>query len=179
MSSGRRSGSSSSSDAGNDATTSLEAEDKKIIPYSKQLPTLTLDNFVEFKSALENLAYFAEWHERTLDLKLNIDDPWDGTEEADKKRQKTRKLAYAILRLKMGTQLRHLLTGVTPGDARGLWKRIHNRFCTKTAGSFQALKTEAENLSMQSTHLNVEKYSYHLQQKFKFMLEIEGEEFTS
>jgi hypothetical protein len=83
---GRRKGaaSSSSDDLNDDAATTFEQEDKKLIPYSKQLPTLTLDNFVEFKSALENLAYFADWHKKTMDLKLEMADPWDGLEEADK-----------------------------------------------------------------------------------------------
>ena len=47
-----------------------ESNDKKLIPYSKQLPMLGSENFVEFKAALENLAYYAGWHEETLDLKL-------------------------------------------------------------------------------------------------------------
>ena len=70
-----------------------ETNDKKLIPYSKQLPMLGSENFVEFKAALENLAYYAGWHEETLDLKLNLPDPWDGTEEDDKTRQQERKLA--------------------------------------------------------------------------------------
>ena len=44
--------------------------DKRIVPYSKQLPMLSSDNFVEFKDALENLIYYAEWHSSVLDVKL-------------------------------------------------------------------------------------------------------------
>ena len=155
------------------------SEDKKLLPYTKQLPTLTTENFVEFKNALENLQYYAGWDEKTLDLKLTIPAPWDGREEADKKVQSHRRLSYAVLRMKVASPLRHLLTGITPGDVRGLWRRIHNRFCIKTSGALQALKTEAENLSMQSTNTNVEKFSYLLQLKFKFVLEVAKEKWNT
>ena len=77
--------------------------DKKLIPYCKQIPVLSNDNFVEFKDALENLIYYADWHEATIDIKLSVNAPWNGNEEADKKRQSARKLAYAVLRLKLDT----------------------------------------------------------------------------
>ena len=139
-------------------------DDKKLIPYSKQLPMLTQDNYCEFKEALTHLVYFADWHEDTLDLEFNIVNPWNGQEEADKTRQKARKLAFVILRLKISPSLSHLMTGIRPGDARGLWKKINQRFFTNTSGSYQRLENEAKNLTMQNTNLNVERYAARPQQ---------------
>ena len=163
---------------GNDDEEKESSDDKNLIPYSKQLPTLNQDNYVEFQEALINVIYYAKWHADTLDLRFNIADPWDGTEENDKKRQKARKLAFVILCLKLSPSLHHLKTGIRPGDARGLWKKIHNRFFANNSGSYQRLENEAQNLSMQNTNLTVELYASRLQQKYKQLLEINGEDYN-
>ena len=161
---------------GNNAADSDEekesTDDKRIIPYSKQLPALNLDNYVQFKEAMLNLIYYAEWHADTLDMQFNIADPWDGTEENDKKRQKARKLAFLLLTLKLSPSLQHLKTGVRPGDARGLWKKIHNRFFANNSGSYQRLENEAKNLSMQNTNLTVELYASSLQKNTSNFLKL-------
>ena len=164
-------------DDGNGNGGDKKRNDKKLLEYSQQLPTLTTENFVDFKDAFKDLIYYAEWEADVVDLQQESADIWDGAEEADEDTKKARRLAYALLRMKLNGSLRHLVTGIRPGDAKGLWKRIFSRFCTSTSGALQELKTEAENLSMQSTNLDVERYASLLQVKYKFVLEIKKQTF--
>ena len=87
---------------------------------------LTSKNFFEFKNSLRNLIYFARWHASLIDVdQLDADNPWDGNEAKDEDEERdNRRNAFALLRMKVGDDLKHLLTNIRPGDCKALWKRI-------------------------------------------------------
>ena len=114
----------------------FRADKKKLLEYTAQLDTL------QFKQALLDLQYYADWDEHVIDIKRERDSDWDGEEEADEGYAEARRLAYAAIKAKLGDNVRHLSTGMRPGDARGLFKRISNRSCSLTTGAIQALKEE-------------------------------------
>ena len=171
---GRQRGSASQGDDHSDS----ESEEKgknvsyknKIAEYKAQMVTLNENNFLEWKEALLNLQYYAEWNEDVIDMKQS-QPPWDKGEEADNKERRDRRHAYAIIRMTVSDKLKHLIKGVTPGDARGIYKRIYDRFCRITAGALKALQTEFATHTMASTGETVEVYSTTLQEKFGVLIE--------
>ena len=137
-----------------------------------QLPTLTANNYHEWKQSLDDLNYFAQWDDSVLDLQDKINTPWDGIEESSDTIAKQRRMAYAVLRMKLHPDLRHLLTGLRPGDSRGIYSRISTRFLSLTTGAIQALAEELNGFTMESSGLPIEKFGYMITQKHRMLLKV-------
>ena len=144
----------------------------KLNEYAMQLPTLTANNYHEWKQSLDDLNYFAQWDDSVLDLQDKIETPWDGAEESSDTIAKQRRMAYAVLRMKLHPDLRHLLTGLRPGDSRGIYSRISTRFLSLTTGAIQALAEELNGFTMESSGLPIEKFGYMITQKHRMLLKV-------
>ena len=102
-----------------------DTRDKKLSDYTNQLSVLTDKNWIEFKMELDHLIYWAGWPEKLLDVKGKHEAvPWHGEEEKDAVFCKMRRDAFAVLRMQLHSTLKHLLVGLRPGDAKGLFFRL-------------------------------------------------------
>lgn len=153
------------------------AENKRsrLNDFERQLPILNSNNFMQWHESLKNLAYYAEWDNSILDMEGTMD-PWDGKEEEDKTIRQGRRDAYAVVRLCISPELQHIISNMRPGDARGMFKKLFNRFCRLTSGAIQSLKNEVNAMTMESTGNNVEVYASTLETKFRLLLKVSKRE---
>ena len=123
----------------------------------RQMPKLNQNNFIAWNKALLNVEYFANWDRDLIDMGQTDDSVWDpDAEEPSEKRRADRRNAFALIRLTVSQELHHLLTGITPGDVKALYKKLYRRFCRLTAGAIQGLKKELASFTMASSGKTVE-----------------------
>ena len=139
------------------------------------MPKLNQNNFIAWNKALLNVEYFANWDRDLIDMGQTDDSVWDpDAEEPSEKRRADRRNAFALIRLTVSQELHHLLTGITPGDVKALYKKLYRRFCRLTAGAIQGLKKELASFTMASSGKTVEVYASLLEEKHTLLLKIQG-----
>ena len=144
--------------SGNSASSSVVTRggvDKKSVlrltTYASQVRTLTSKNWMSFVKDMVDVQYYAMWPDHVLDIAQKIAEAWDGVEEKDDFERQSRRDAYALICMKMAPELKHLRVGVDPGDARGQWKRLHNRFNVYTPFAIDALEVDIRRYTMESS----------------------------
>lgn len=149
-----------------------QAAKSRLMDLKLQMPTLTGKNFIEWNEELRNIEYFGSWDPSIIDIDQDDPDAWDG-EEGNVKSKRDRRDAYAIIRLTIAAEFKHILSGTRPGDAKDCYKRLFNRFCRLTSGAISGLKKELENFSMASSGLSIEVFGSKLQNKHTLLLKIQ------
>ena len=126
-----------------------------ITTLEKKLVTLTHGGFTAWHSALQDIAYYRNWDGSVLNQ------PWNGQEETNAVLNQQRRDAYWVIMntIPLGTDYHHLATGVTRGDANGLYKKIYKLFLESTAANRGEIRKKFYDLSMASTKLNVTKFA--------------------
>jgi hypothetical protein len=130
-------------------------EGYKLAELVKGAVKLSSENFMKWRSCIEDIAYFRDWEEHSAFQE------WDGVEEDDDQERKVRKEAYWVLSQTMpvGSEYHHLKTGIKPGDAAALNSKVLSVFMSKTAANKGGLRKEFVNLSMISTRLPVSHFA--------------------
>ena len=174
----RNSGKDDDEDEGDEIETFQENKDQRsrITTYWKMLGPLTKHNFFTWDQNLLYLIYFAKWDPAVIDRdRQRVDIPWDGEEEDDHAVATARRDAFALFRMAAEPGFRHLFHGIRPGDAKGVYTRIFNRFCILTHGAQNALINELNTMTMANTGLNLEMYMAKLVEKHGILLKVQGD----
>jgi hypothetical protein len=151
------------------------AKGSTLSDYLKQISILTgSKNFYTWNEELVNLEYYADWPPELLDIAQNEEEDWDPADDESKLEKSQRRQAFSVLRLTMAAHLKHLRTGITPGDCRGFYKKIFNRFCRLTTGAISGLKKELAAFTMVYSGLSVEMYAADLIQKHETLLKVQS-----
>ena len=120
---------------------------------------LTPNNFSDYCARLKNAIFHAQWDPNLIDMDQAHPAQWNGNESKDSDEEKEhRREAYSVVFTQICDELDHFRTDATPGDVKELYKKIHSRFCIKTSGAIQELKTIWANTTMYSTGLPLEQY---------------------
>ena len=144
---------------------SSRGQQMRLNTYCKMLGKLTDSNFFTWFERLRQLIYFANWDDDCLDVD-QARPAWDGREEQDDEVCRNRRDACAVLRMCLDDgPMEHLLVATRPGDARGIYKKIHNRFCMLTHGATEALRNEINTYTQVNTGLTIEKFMSKLVEK--------------
>ena len=174
----RNSGKDDVEDEGDEIETFQENKDQRsrITTYWKMLGPLTKHNFFTWDQNLLYLIYHATWDPAIIDRdRQRVDIPWDGEEEDDHAVATARRDAFALFRMAAEPGFRHLFHGIRPGDAKGAYTRIFNRFCVLTHGAQNALINELNTMTMANTGLNLEMYMAKLVEKHGILLKVQGD----
>lgn len=147
---------------------------KLLKEFLDQVPELCDNpcNVIVFLEALEVVEYYGNWPKEILDLEQKEPDEWDGQEEADAEFRSNRRKAFATIRGRIPAELAHLYVGMRPGDAKGIVRKVIERFCSMTPGAIQALRIAFDSCTMLSTGLIMERYASHLMLQHKHILKV-------
>ena len=128
-----------------------------------QLIVLTEQNFHQWKLSLIALKYSARWSDNAIDIQRTGVDTWDGTEELSRHEARSRRDSCDVMRLRISPHLQFMIEDIRPGDARGLFLRLSERYSVLTTAAFQTLTKEVNSLTMESTGKRVEEFFYVVQ----------------
>ena len=139
----------------------------------KNVVKLSLKNFHNWKTSIENLAYIREWDQDLFDLTT----VWNQQEEPNRRIRASRREAYGVLLYSIPQELRYLIENVAQGDAKGIYKTVHHRFVVPSSRNTGVLIKEAWNTTMETTGLPADKFISELIKRTK-ELESLGKPFT-
>ena len=128
---------------------------------------LTPTNFLDYQRSINSVAYNRGWHADTLKLR-NADGTdayaaWDGQEEADMHVRLSRREAYAVLSATLTKDTKHLEKTIKIGDAKALWKKVHDRYQKRTMGSSTESLNNFLKMTMANTGMTLEKFITHIE----------------
>lgn len=140
---------------------------------------LTQHNFSTYRECLLSVQFVAGWEKTMIDINQEVQAEWDGDQSRDSQEQiSNRADAFAIMWTKINKDLYHLRTGTIPGDVKGFFRKIYQRFCSLTSGALQTLRVNFGNLSMLSTGYPLERFMSVCSERQDNLLRATGEKYS-
>jgi len=148
----------------NGAETAALNKKGRLSELAMQLRILTRTNWLRWREKMEDITYQENWPEGILNWESDGALKWDGSESAegdsaeDKWKNKQRRLAYALVKMRVSDSLSYLLHGIKKGDVQEIIQKLKKVLTKNTEKQALKLANAFASQSMRSTGLNFTRF---------------------